>query len=150
TGFKDVVAFSEVADMSGNPAINFQTAPTKDDGFLAAGETRLNPVVGVNTTILRYEGAGLPITRYLRWRLGNAGAAWSITFRIWLSCNMSGNYSRLMTRRQRALQGRRAEDAKVQAALRALNGQLGSKGSSCRCKGGGGCGGGSCACSNGG
>src|SRR5438477_10567630 len=80
TPFKDVVAFTEVSDIAGSVNMALQTSPTRDDGFLAMAETRFIAPVGLTTTIMRYETATHPVTRYMRWRLTNAGAAWSITF----------------------------------------------------------------------
>jgi len=141
TGFKDVVAFTEVSDISGGVALNFHTAPTKDDGFLAAGETRISPATGLNTTILRYETAGRPPTRYLRWRLGNAGSPWSITFRIWLACNMSGNFRRMMHARHHQMhQQKQAQLAMMREALAPLEGSAKKPGGcGCASGAGGGC-----------
>jgi hypothetical protein len=88
---KDVVCFMEVADISSTPCnFNYQTSPSLDDSMFQIMQGTFQPVVGLNLTINRYATAAVPLARYVRWWIsGSTAAAWSITFRVWLSCTLS-------------------------------------------------------------
>ena len=91
--FQDVVIFMETSDVSGTPLINFQTSPTKDDILfqLIDAAASFVPTVSpaVTTKVLRYSAVTVPLARYVRWKFMSGVAAWSCTFRVWLSPNLS-------------------------------------------------------------
>lgn len=87
--YQDVVAFLEVSDVSGTPAMKFETAPTDDDNlFQNMDGSTFAPSVGVTTKIYRYSAATVPLARFMRWKVPSAAGAWSLTFRVWLSPNL--------------------------------------------------------------
>jgi hypothetical protein len=92
--FQDFVAYIEVSDTSGTPLMQFETSPTKDDNlFVNMDAAAFTPTVGVMTPrIYRYSSANVPLARFVRWKVPSASpgaGVWSLTFRIWLSPNLS-------------------------------------------------------------
>jgi len=88
------VAYIEVSDTSGTPLMQFETSPTKDDNlFVNMDAAAFTPAVGVMTPkIYRYSSATVPLARFVRWKIPSSSPGanpWSITFRIWLSPNLS-------------------------------------------------------------
>lgn len=89
--YGDVVAFVEVSDITASTELYLETSPTKDNAlFKAMHSSALSPSVGVTTHIFRYSSATIPLARWVRFRLVNTSSAWTVTFRIWLSPNLSG------------------------------------------------------------
>jgi hypothetical protein len=92
-GYKDLVVYLEVSDLSGRPLLAYETSPTNDDVlFLNLDTAAFIPVVGVAAPkIFRFTSPlGAVMSRYVRWRLpASSGAPWSLTFRVWLSANLA-------------------------------------------------------------
>jgi len=90
--FQDVVAFLEVSEIFNGINIRFETSPTKDDNLfqLIDASVAFAPTVGVATKVMRYSAVAVPLARFFRWKFsGGATGAWSCTFRLWLSPNLS-------------------------------------------------------------
>lgn len=90
--FQDVSVYLECSDVSGNPTISFMTSPTRDDNLFQPVDATgtFVPVAGsVMVRILRYANCAVPLARFLRWKFTGGTGAWSCTFRVWLSPNLS-------------------------------------------------------------
>ena len=112
-GCKDVSAFLEVAEVTNAPYLSYQTSPTPDLSLFSTLDF-FNATTGLRVSVIRYETAPyLPLSRYVRWFVqGNGTGAFSLTFRIWLACNESGNARRMrqaaMSKRAHATRARTA------------------------------------------
>src|SRR5262245_48827253 len=85
-GYQDVGIFVEVSDFAGTPSLQFSTSPTKEASMFAlmSGGALGPGAAGVSVIYVRYASAAIPLARWVRWSLSGA-AAWSLTFRVWLS-----------------------------------------------------------------
>lgn len=96
SSYQDVILWVDCREFTGStPAISFQTAPTKDETLFLAG-TISGPnnftTAGVQLykVILSSVGAGVPLSRWLRWYITGAAAAWDATFRVLVAANSPG------------------------------------------------------------
>jgi hypothetical protein len=95
SSYQDVVFWSHVTSTTGAQpiALTYQTSPTEDDAFFQSTGVTVDlststPVV-ISPVLFIYGdnvGVYVPISRYLRWRITSA-AAWTATFRIYVSAN---------------------------------------------------------------
>jgi hypothetical protein len=89
---KDVTVFLEVAEVTNAPLMYIETSPMRDERLFTGIVGAFVPTVGVTVNVVRYETAAYPLSRYVRWIVvGNGTGYFSMTFRIWLALNESGN-----------------------------------------------------------
>jgi hypothetical protein len=93
---KDVTVFLEVAEVTNAPLMYVETSPMRDERLFVSMLGTFLPTVGVAVNVVRYESAANPLARYVRWRVVGTGSGYfSMTFRIWLALNESGNARRI-------------------------------------------------------
>jgi hypothetical protein len=93
---KDVTVFLEVAEVTNAPLLYVETSPMRDERLFVSMLGTFLPTVGVAVNVVRYESATNPLARYVRWRVVGTGSGdFSMTFRIWLALNESGNARRI-------------------------------------------------------
>jgi hypothetical protein len=87
---QDLVFWLDIRTATGSPAMNFETAPLKEDALFALMVPAVALAVGVSTPTTVFAGdAIVPPGRWVRWRISSA-SAWSLTFRLFLSANQVG------------------------------------------------------------
>jgi hypothetical protein len=89
-GFRDVIAWLEVRELTNAPSLLYQTAPTKDEPLFSTVTTLSAIGTGVTTTPILQDTASVPLARWFRWQASLAGSAWDISFRIWIAANAPG------------------------------------------------------------
>jgi hypothetical protein len=87
---QDLVFWIDVRTATGSAAMNFETAPLKEDALFALMVPAVSLAVGASipTTVLAQD-AIVPPGRWVRWRISSA-SAWSVSFRLFLSANQVG------------------------------------------------------------
>jgi hypothetical protein len=90
SGYRDVVAWLDVRQVTSTPNLLFQTAVTKDDSLFTTAATLRGPGTGVTLTTVLQDTATVPVARWFRWQLQPAGANWDLMFRIWLAASCPG------------------------------------------------------------
>lgn len=92
SGYQDVAIYLEVGTSSPTGlTLDVETSPNKEDTYFKSMTTFTSPVAGLTSppAVVRWSSATIPLARFVRWKI-TASSAWSITFRIWLSCNQAG------------------------------------------------------------
>lgn len=81
SGFQDAIFAIDVRDYSNSVRIYIQTATVaEDDAFMDLVNHR--PLSAGKTYFKFASTATTPVLRYVRWKVGNASAAWATQFRI--------------------------------------------------------------------
>jgi hypothetical protein len=97
-GFQDVVAWLDVKEFlptgAGAPTIAYQTSPSQDEALFMAMTPPFALTTGLTVTRILKALAPTPLARWMRWQIfEGTGGAWSVTFRILLAANQTGNRS---------------------------------------------------------
>lgn len=90
----DVAFYLSIRNVSAvRPTLTYETSPSLDEDLFAAMATPATGVVARDVQVIRFASAGEPLSRWVRWRLSEAGfGAWSLTFRIWVGAKRQGNF----------------------------------------------------------
>jgi len=88
--YRDVTVWTEIKEAtvgSGSVSVSFETCPSKDDALFAVAVTAFSAVPGVTVSVVHRDTASVPLGRWLRWKVTQAGAGqtWDVAFRIWVS-----------------------------------------------------------------
>ncbi|MBI4704206.1 MAG: hypothetical protein HY744_24110 [Deltaproteobacteria bacterium] len=76
---------------SANLSLQYQSAPSADADLFQAMATEAVSATARRLTLVRWDSAAEPMTRWVRWRLTDSGAAsWSVTFRVYLAAVATG------------------------------------------------------------
>lgn len=91
--FQDIAFYMDVREVTGTVAMNYQTAPGRDDVLFqnlgAAGGVAV--AAGLTVTSFTLANATVPVSHWTRWKLtASAGAPWDVTFRIMAAGNSIG------------------------------------------------------------
>ena len=82
-GYCDIAFYTEVKEYSGTDAtITFQTAPAQDEALWVDMDHHTPANTSMKTTAVKWDSAGTPVARFVRWKASATGANWRLTFRI--------------------------------------------------------------------